>query len=290
MATSTRRWFVAYEVRELALTTRVAEGGRCYGSCLLIFLAGVQREAVGELGLGQSLAGHPPFASERQSLADAIDALTAFGAPAEVVSMMLRVPDDRVQVLSNDEKALLTTTTADRPPFPPVLLLEARADGEGGATPVAGTISWTQALDAQGRPSLRGRLRIAERGITASIVIERNGDADLPASHVFQIRFYTSTSFAGGRVDHLPGLLFKNQRFVQGRPLIGAAAKVEDSSFLFALSASPTDVAENARLVTSNRMLDVAIVYATGQRAILSIEKDELASEVIAEMFAEVVP
>ncbi len=62
---------------------------------------------------------------------------------------------------------------------------------------------------------------------------------------------------------------------MQGTPLVGASARVVGNSFLFALSASPDDLAANTDLLDTRRWLDLAIVYGTGRNAILTLEKDE---------------
>ena len=83
----------------------------------------------------------------------------------------------------------------------------------------------------------------------------------------------------------LPGVLLKNEELVQGAPLVGASARVVGNSFLFALSATPEDNTANVNLLTSRKWMDLALIYATGKRAIITLEKDAAAET----MFAEVV-
>ena len=81
-------------------------------------------------------------------------------------------------------------------------------------------------------------------------------------------------SFIGGSIAGLPGVLLKNEELVQGTPLVGASARVVGNSFLFALSASPEDINANSGLLTSRKWMDLALIYATGKRAIITLEKD----------------
>ena len=77
------------------------------------------------------------------------------------------------------------------------------------------------------------------------LLIRKNSDPSLPASHLMEINFTVSDTFIGGSVAGLPGVLLKNEELVQGAPLVGASARVVGNSFLFALSASPEDSAAN---------------------------------------------
>ena len=58
------------------------------------------------------------------------------------------------------------------------------------------------------------------------------------------------------------------------------------NSFLFALSASPEDLSNNNSLLTTRKWIDLAVIYATGKRAIITLEKDATAEAMFNEVFA----
>jgi len=94
-------------------------------------------------------------------------------------------------------------------------------------------------------------------------------------------------SFIGGSIANLPGVLLKDQELVQGQPLTGASARIVGNSFLFALSsASDIDVENNINLLTSRSWMDLAMVYGTGRRAILTLEKGEDGATIFADVMA----
>ena len=167
------------------------------------------------------------------------------------------------------------------------LLLEASDDGTTGAVPFSGTVEWTQGKDEVGQPTLVGKAKIPARNLTVDVLIRRNADPSLPASHLMEVNFDVSQTFIGGAIAGLPGVLLKNEELVQGTPLVGASARVVGNSFLFALSASPTDTATNTNLLTSRKWIDLAIIYATGKRAIITLEKDDEAAKLFDSVFAE---
>ena len=167
------------------------------------------------------------------------------------------------------------------------LLLEASQDGTTGAVPFSGTVEWSKSTDEMGQPVLVGKANIPARNLGVSVLIRKNTDATLPASHLMEINFTVNDSFIGGAISGLPGVLLKNEELVQGTPLIGASARVVGNSFLFALSASPDDATTNNNLLTSRKWMDLALIYATGKRAIITLEKDDKATALFTKVFAE---
>ncbi|MFC3703778.1 hypothetical protein ACFOOL_03285 [Devosia honganensis] len=155
------------------------------------------------------------------------------------------------------------------------LLLEASSDGQSGAVPFSGTVDWTEGVDEIGMPTLVAEASIPARNLGVSIVIRKNSDPVLPASHLMEISFEVPDTFIGGSIATLAGVLLKDEELVPGTALAGAAARVVGNSFLFALSASPNDAANNSSLLESRRWLDLAVVYGTGRNAILTLEKDD---------------
>jgi hypothetical protein len=165
------------------------------------------------------------------------------------------------------------------------LLLEAAQDGTTGAVPFSGTVEWSKGTDEMGQPTLVGKANIPARNLGVSVLIRRNTDPTLPASHLMEINFTVTDSFIGGAISGLPGVLLKNEELVQGTALAGASARVVGNSFLFALSASPPDIASNKDLLTSRKWMDLAIIYATGKKAIITLEKDDKAEQLFNDVF-----
>jgi hypothetical protein len=167
------------------------------------------------------------------------------------------------------------------------LLLEASQAGTTGAVPFSGTVSWSEGKDELGQPTLVGKADIPARNLAVSVLIRKNSDPTLPASNLMEINFTVGQSFIGGSIAGLPGVLMKNEELVPGTQLIGASARVVGNSFLFALSSSPADEATNRDLLTSRKWLDLAVIYATGKRAILTLEKDDKAQALFTQVFDE---
>ena len=167
------------------------------------------------------------------------------------------------------------------------LLLEASDNGTTGAVPFSGTVDWSKGTDELGQPTLVGRATIPARNLSVQVLVRKNSDPSLPASHLMEINFTVSETFIGGSIAGLPGVLLKNEELVQGTPLVGASARVVGNSFLFALSAAAADAQANTNLLTSRKWMDLALIYASGKRAIITLEKDATAEALFREVFAE---
>ncbi len=165
------------------------------------------------------------------------------------------------------------------------LLLEASDSGTTGAVPFSGTVDWSKGTDELGQPTLIGKANIPARNLSVELLIRRNADPSLPASHLMEINFTVPDTFIGGSIAGLPGVLLKNEELVQGAPLVGASARVVGNSFLFALSATPEDNTANTTLLTSRKWMDLALIYASGKRAIITLEKDAAAQALFTEVF-----
>jgi hypothetical protein len=114
---------------------------------------------------------------------------------------------------------------------------------------------------------------LPSRNLRVELVIRRNLDPAFAASHLMEVKFNFSGPFIGGSIAGLPGVLLKNEQLVQGSPLVGASARVVGNDFLFAFSSAPADVARNMDLLQSRKWIDLALIYASGKRAIITLKK-----------------
>ena len=181
-----------------------------------------------------------------------------------------------------DEPGVAITTDG-----PQSLLLEEQAGGAAGAVPYTGSVEWSRGTDELGHPTIVADASIPARNLGVEVLLRRNADANLPASHLMEVNFSVAETFVGGSIANLPGVLLKNEELVQGQPLTGASARIVGNSFLFALSsASDLDVENNLNLLESRDWIDLAMVYGTGRRAILTLEKGEDGEAIFADVLA----
>ena len=121
--------------------------------------------------------------------------------------------------------------------------------------------------------AVRADVEIPERRMRMTWSMRRNTDKALPASHTIEIMFTLPADFPEGGIQNVPGVLVKQNEQARGVPLAGLAVKVTNGFFLVGLNSSEVDLARNIALIKERPWFDIPIVYNTGRRALLAIEK-----------------
>jgi hypothetical protein len=154
------------------------------------------------------------------------------------------------------------------------ILYEETPDQKGG-TAFQGSIVWRveRAASNPAETVLRGDINIPERDISVGLLIQRNTDATLPASHTIDVQFTLPADFPNGGIGSVPGILFKPSEEVGGAALSGLSVKVTTNFFLIGLSAAPRDMAENLKAMRERAWIDLPLLYDNGRRAVLTMEK-----------------
>ena len=141
-----------------------------------------------------------------------------------------------------------------------------------------GSIVWSVVQESPGgdlpaEPAIRAEATIPAKDVQLRMTIRRNGDQTLPASHIVEMIFLTPEGFEGGAISNVSRMALKETEQAAGNPLIGIPAKIADGFFLIALSDSPNEIEANLSLLGARDWIDIPIVYQTGRRALLSMEK-----------------
>ncbi|TJW16081.1 MAG: hypothetical protein E5W82_07060 [Mesorhizobium sp.] len=153
---------------------------------------------------------------------------------------------------------------------------ERTSTAQGSAEP--GSIVWSLVQESPGgdlppEPAIRAEATIPGKDIQLRMTIRRNTDQTLPASHIIEMIFLTPDGFDGGGVDNILRVAMKGSEQDAGSPLIGIPAKIADGFFLVALNDTKADEDANLTLLRGQDWIDVPVVYKTGRRALLTMEK-----------------
>jgi hypothetical protein len=133
--------------------------------------------------------------------------------------------------------------------------------------------------------AIRADVEIPERHMRMTWSLRRNTDKALPASHTIEILFTLPADFSEGGIANVPGVLMKQDEQARGVPLAGLAVKVTNGYFLIGLSAVDIDVQRNIQLLKDRMWFDIPIVYTSGKRAILAVEKGTPGERAFEEAF-----
>jgi hypothetical protein len=153
---------------------------------------------------------------------------------------------------------------------------ERTSAAEGSAEP--GSIVWSLVEASPGgnlpaEPAIRAEATIPGKDLQLTMTIKRNADQTLPASHIIEMIFLTPEGFEGGGIENILRVAMKSSEQEAGGPLIGIPAKVADGFFLVALNDAKADVDKNLDLLRRQSWIDVPVVYKSGRRALLTMEK-----------------
>ncbi|MER8631554.1 PAN domain-containing protein [Mesorhizobium opportunistum] len=96
---------IADDVHERKLATYIPNKAGCYSACAFIFLAGVERQVDGELGVHQISSDSTDLVSAQLSISDIIDVLNRFNTPVEVLTVMFKTPPKDMHIFTADEVA-----------------------------------------------------------------------------------------------------------------------------------------------------------------------------------------
>ncbi|TNC14048.1 histidine kinase [Methylobacterium terricola] len=165
-------------------------------------------------------------------------------------------------------------------------------NGPQGSAPKATQARVVWRLDAvnagQGQPLqtvVRATIDVPDAGLSLAMVLRRNTDATLPASHIVELTF---TATDPSRTVRDVGLIqFKDEESGRGSPVSGLPVPVRDNLFLIGLSNLKADIDRNTDLLLKRNWIDLPIRYANGNRAILTFEKGNAGEKVLREAFEQ---
>jgi len=170
-------------------------------------------------------------------------------------------------------------------------LYEQHDQGDRQGQRFAGSVSWRTeevAGDVAGTRErvVRANIEIPQRKMTVILSFRRNTDRVLPASHTIEVMFRLPPQFPAGGIENVPGILMKGSEQARGIALSGLAVKVTSDFFLIGLSGADIAAKRNARLLHDQGWFDIPIVYATGDRAVIAVEKGAAGERAFADAFA----
>lgn len=135
--------------------------------------------------------------------------------------------------------------------------------------------------------AVTAQIDIPDAGVTMKMVLRRNLDTTLPASHTVELTFTTRNGDTGRVIRDVGLLQFKNEEAARGTPVAGLPVPVGENLFLIGLSNLQGDVERNTELFVRRNWIDLPVRMASGQRAILSFEKGASGETVLNDAFSQ---
>lgn len=153
-----------------------------------------------------------------------------------------------------------------------------------------GRVTWRleDVNPGQGQPlekAVSALVEVPDAGLTMRMMLRRNLDATLPASHTVELTFTTRDGDANRVIRDVGLLQLKDEEAARGTPVAGLPVPVRENLFLIGLSNLQVDVARNTQLFVRRNWIDLPVRMASGQRAILSFEKGGSGSRILTDAF-----
>jgi hypothetical protein len=135
--------------------------------------------------------------------------------------------------------------------------------------------------------AVSANIEVPDAGLSMKLLLRRNLDASLPASHTVELTFTTRAGESGRVIRDIGLLQFKNEEAARGTPVAGLPVPVRENLFLIGLSNLPGDVERNTELFVRRAWIDLPVRMASGQRAILSFEKGTSGEQILNSAFSQ---
>jgi hypothetical protein len=166
------------------------------------------------------------------------------------------------------------------PPVPvarrAALLVEAPEEPSKVKTSL-GTVVWrvdnvSNGPDEPLSMAVRADVDIADEGLQAEMIIQKNFDSTLPASHTMKLQFTARPGSPLANIKQISLLQMRREDTPTGEPLKGITVPVTGNSFLIGLSRGDAET-PNLDLLHSREWFDIPMVLANGHIAKLTFEK-----------------
>jgi hypothetical protein len=229
------------------------------------------------------------------------------GSLAQLDSFLAKYPASPLaDIVQRERERERLTRTPDRPPSiviatptvaalprPPVTaraaMLVATAADRQNPTVSVGTVVWSAVPPLPGQPGSHGvkaYVDLPDLRMHASIILRKNPDAALPASHTIDLRliFDEGSPVKGVKDIEVPKM--RRDDSPDADPLLGVKVKINDSYFLIGLNGADADARHNLDDIATYRWFDFPLLLDDDRIAKLTFEKAADGERVINEALA----
>ncbi len=123
------------------------------------------------------------------------------------------------------------------------------------------------------QPAVRADVDIGAVGMRLSVVMEKNNDPTLRASHTMTFRFLANPDSKLPAVAEIGTPQVRNESTQAVDPLAGVQAKITDNIFIVALNGEQAFAARNLELIRTRGWFDFPLRLVDGRIAKITIEK-----------------
>jgi hypothetical protein len=221
-----------------------------------------------------------PQGTIRPTSAEAQQTQEPVETPSKIVD---RIGGPQIQASPQTEASLSQSQRA-------ALLIEAPEEQQKFKT-YLGNVSWRMENvgRGQGQPlaqALRIDVDITEANLKLMVLIQKNADKALPASHMISMRFLPQQKSVISEVSEIELPLIRNEASTELDPLVGVIAKITQNMFLIGLNNDAVISARNMEFLKARNWLDIPMRLSDGRLAKITFEKGSAGERVMNDALA----
>ncbi|RCS23726.1 transcriptional regulator [Phyllobacterium salinisoli] len=249
-------------------------------------------QAPAENGASQQPEGVPKLTQRLMPDGSEVDPGPAGDKPGIGEGTSVAASSDQAQAQQPAANEATPTPPAAAVPVGQQAFFYEERNGREAGSAKKGSVVWSVVQDSSGdgqpeEPAIRADVSVPESNLRLRMTIRRNTDKSMPASHVIEMIFIVPDNFAGGAIDNVQRVTFKDTEQSAGSPLIAVPLKIADNFFFVALNDARTAVDTNMTLMRRQQWIDIPITYRTGRRALITVEKGVPGDKVFDEVFKD---
>lgn len=245
------------------------------GGVALLLVSGVAATAIMLKPSAEDKVVKPVAAPEVKPSGKIIERVGGAAAPPPVTTITPAKPSNPANTQTQN-----TTTPAVAGSTIPValraaLLVEAPEEPTKIKTYVGNVFWTTQTKQSTSGPIsvMHGEVTVPEAKFKFSFNLQKNDDANFPASHMMDMRFAPESTSAipAIKTARLPEL--RQEEAERGETLRGALVPITANAYLVGLSRIEGDQSRNIDLLNQRNWIDISFVAADGREAKITFEK-----------------
>jgi len=192
--------------------------------------------------------------------------------------------------LSDAERKVTAAPVAPLPVSHRAALLVEAKDGTNKVNTYIGRVIWRAENVSSGpdeplRTAVRAEIEIPEIKLQANVMIQKNFDSTLSASHTVKLAFTLGGDSPLGNIRQISAVQMRQQDTPVGDTLDGITVPIVENSFLIGLARGAAEASNLDRLRT-REWVDVPMVLASGLSAKLTLEKGQSGQRIFEDTIA----
>ncbi|MDB5569614.1 MAG: uncharacterized protein JWN93_797, partial [Hyphomicrobiales bacterium] len=186
-------------------------------------------------------------------------------------------PADSAAPAQRPQQPPATDPAAAPAPQRAALLVQASLSDQQNIDTHVGAAVWRSETTQRGggppQQAVRAEVDVGAVGMRLTVLIEKNNDPTLRASHTMTFRFLSDADAKLPAVAEIGTPQVRNESSQAVDALAGVQAKITDNIFIVALTGEPAFVARNMELIRTRGWFDFPLRLTDGRIAKITIEK-----------------